>query len=71
MRAKIRARTADLNIEKSITAAEAIKVATNRALSGETAAASSPFTPDLSNITAKFVDGDDDGDLFEWDKREY
>jgi len=48
MRSKIRARTADLSIEKSVTTAEAIKAATDRALSGEAAAASSPFTPDLS-----------------------
>ena len=51
MRAKIRARTVDLDIETSVNTAEAIKAATNRALSGETAADSSPFTPDLSNIS--------------------
>jgi len=51
MRDKIRARTADLDIEKSVTTAEAIKAATDRALSGEAASASSPFTPDLSKIT--------------------
>ena len=51
MRAKIRARTADLDIEKSVTTAEAIKAATDRALSGDAAAASSPFTSDLSKIT--------------------
>ena len=73
MPAKIRACTAYLDIEKSVTTAEAIKAATDRALSSETAAASSPFTPDLSKITAEFVDGDDGGDLFKWggEKREY
>jgi len=68
MRAKIRARTADLDIEKSVTTAEAIKAATDRALSGEAAAASSPFTPDLSKITdgaagfSKNADGELDPD---------
>ena len=51
MRAKIRAHTADLDIEESATTAEAIKAATDRALSGDAAAASSPFTSDLSKIT--------------------
>ena len=44
MRGKIRTRTADLDIEKSVTTAEAIKAATDSALSVEAAAASSPFT---------------------------
>ena len=66
MRGKIRTRTADLDIEKSVTTAEAIKAATDCALSSETATASSPFTSDLSKITAEFVDGDDGGDLFKW-----
>jgi len=59
MRAKIRARTADLDIEKSVTTSEAIKAATDRALAGEASAASSPFAPDLSAFEGKpGVDGD-------------
>lgn len=57
MRAKIRARTTDLSMEKSVTTAEAIKAATNRAMAGE--AASTP-TVDLSKFNDALLENPED-----------
>jgi len=57
MRAKIRARTTDLSMEKSVTTAEAIKAATNRAMAGE--AAATP-TVDLSKFNDALLENPED-----------
>jgi len=57
MRAKIRARTTDLSMEKSVTTAEAIKAATNRAMAGE--AADTP-TVDLSKFNDALLENPED-----------
>lgn len=57
MRDRIRARTSDLSMEKSVTTAEAIKAATNRAMAGE--AAETP-TVDLSKFNDALLENPED-----------
>jgi len=57
MREQIRARTSDLSMEKSVTTAEAIKAATNRAMAGE--AAATP-TVDLSKFNDALLENPED-----------
>mmetsp|Transcript_22827 Transcript_22827/g.32186 ORF Transcript_22827/g.32186 Transcript_22827/m.32186 type:complete len:312 (+) Transcript_22827:375-1310(+) len=59
MRAKIRARAADLNVEKSVATAEAIKQATQRAKAGEDLAAAEA-TLDLSKFGNDLLDNPED-----------
>ena len=56
MRAKIRARAAEENIEKSVATAQAIQEATQRAMAGQ-----SPATPDTMLDLSGFADKLDDG----------
>jgi len=67
MRAEIRARTSNLNMEKSVTTAEAIKAATNRAMAGE--AASTPAV-DLSKFNDALLDSNPEDELTDEQKAE-
>jgi len=59
MRAKIRARAAEENIEKSVATEQAIKEATQRAMAGQTSATADQML-DLSGFAEKLDDGTDE-----------
>ena len=57
MRERIRARAGDLNVEKSVATAEAIKQATQRAIAGEAAESA---TVDLSKFGENLLENPED-----------
>lgn len=66
MREKIRSRAADLNMNKSVATQEAIKMATQKAMAGESAAP----TLDLSKLSDDLMMGDPEEELTEEQMKE-